>query len=105
MNAAVEDMSEMSRVLHEEPMRKHTSWRVGGPAEQYFKPTSIGELQSFLARLPADVPIHWVGLGSNLLVRDAGVRGAVIATSGLPKTLERIDDERVKAGAGLTSMA
>ena len=104
MNAAVEDMSEMSRVLHEEPMRKHTSWRVGGPAEQYFKPTSIGELQSFLARLPADVPIHWVGLGSNLLVRDAGVRGAVIATSGLPKTLERIDDERVKAGAGLTCM-
>jgi UDP-N-acetylmuramate dehydrogenase len=45
--------------------------------------------------------VHWIGLGSNLLVRDAGIRGAVIATGALPKDLERLDDERVKCGAGL----
>ncbi len=49
MNAAVDDMHETSRVLHEEPMSKHTSWRVGGPAELYFKPTSVAQLQDFLA--------------------------------------------------------
>jgi UDP-N-acetylmuramate dehydrogenase len=104
MNAAADDMTETSRVLHEEPMRKHTSWRVGGPAEHYFKPASIEDLSSFLATLPEEMPIHWIGLGSNLLVRDAGVRGAVIATSGLPKTLERLDQGRVRAGAGVTCM-
>ena len=104
MSAAVDDMTETSRVLNEEPMRKHTSWRVGGPAEHYFKPASIEELSRFLATLPEDVPVHWIGLGSNLLVRDAGVRGAVIATSDLPKTLERLDGGRVRAGAGITCM-
>jgi UDP-N-acetylmuramate dehydrogenase len=85
-------------------MRKHTSWRVGGPADWFFRPTSVPELQRVLAELPPDMPVHWLGLGSNLLVRDGGIRGAVIATTGLPKDLTRIDDQRVRAGAGVACM-
>ena len=90
--------------LRNEPLRKHTSWRVGGPADLFYAPTSIAELRSVLADLPATTAIHWLGLGSNLLVRDGGIRGAVIATSSLPRDLERLDDRRVRASAGLACM-
>ena len=91
-------------VLRNEPLRKHTSWRVGGPADLFYMPTSTGELQRILAELPATTPVHWLGLGSNLLVRDGGIRGAVIATGSLPRELERFGDERVRASAGLACM-
>ncbi|HEX5419545.1 MAG TPA: UDP-N-acetylmuramate dehydrogenase [Gammaproteobacteria bacterium] len=92
---------ELQGVLREEPMARHTSWRVGGPAELYFKPADLAALEGFLAQLPPEKPVHFVGLGSNLLVRDGGVRGAVIATGGLTQTLERLDDGRVKVSAGV----
>ncbi len=91
-------------VLRNEPLRKHTSWRVGGPADLFYTPTTLQELQRALAELPAATPVHWLGLGSNLLVRDGGVRGAVIATSALPRELERLDEQRVRASAGLACM-
>ena len=70
-----------TEVLHDEPLRKHTSWRVGGPADLFYTPTSTADLKRILAELPPATPVHWLGLGSNLLVRDGGIRGAVIATS------------------------
>jgi UDP-N-acetylmuramate dehydrogenase len=91
-------------VLRNEPLRKHTSWRVGGPADLFYAPTAIPELQRILAELPASTAVHWLGLGSNLLVRDGGIRGAVIATGGLPRELERLDERRVRASAGLACM-
>ena len=91
-------------VLRNEPLSKHTSWRVGGPADLFYSPTSTAELQSILAELPAATPVHWLGLGSNLLVRDGGIRGAVIATGSLPRELERLDERRVRASAGLACM-
>jgi UDP-N-acetylmuramate dehydrogenase len=63
----------------DEPMSKHTSWRLGGPAERYYVPADLRDLQDFLAALDASVEILWVGLGSNMLVRDGGFRGQVIA--------------------------
>jgi len=63
----------------DEPMSKHTSWRLGGPADRYYVPTDLQDLQNFLAALETDVAVAWVGLGSNLLVRDGGIRGQVIA--------------------------
>ena len=87
--------------LHNEPMSRHTSWRVGGPADIYIQPESLGELSSFLQTLDADVPLHWVGLGSNLLVRDGGIRGAVISTIRALGDMERLDDGLVEAGAGV----
>jgi len=89
------------RLLHDEPMSAHTSWRIGGPADSFFKPGSIEELAAFLSGLDSDTEIHWVGLGSNLLIRDAGVRGVVICTLDLPTRIERLDDRRVRVGAGV----
>ena len=68
------------RLLCDEPLAAHTSWRVGGPADYFFVPSDSEDLAMFLAMLPAHVPILWIGLGSNLLVRDGGYRGAVICT-------------------------
>lgn len=70
----------LDNVRYDEPMSRHTSWRIGGPADIYFKPRSRDQLVQFLQELEPSVPILWVGLGSNLLVRDGGFRGAVIAT-------------------------
>lgn len=63
---------------HDEPMSRHTSWRVGGAAERFYIPADIADLSQFLQGLAADEPVHFIGLGSNLLVRDGGVRGTVV---------------------------
>ena len=63
-----------------EPMARHTSWKVGGVADYYYIPKSREELSHFLCQLPEKVSLYWVGLGTNLLVRDGGLRGAVICT-------------------------
>lgn len=67
------------KLMFDEPMSKHTSWRLGGPADRYYVPTDLQDLQNFLAELETDLDILWVGLGSNMLVRDGGFRGQVIA--------------------------
>lgn len=89
------------RLRENEPMARHTSWRVGGPADRYYTPASIDDLCQFIASLPADEPIFWVGLGSNLLVRDGGLRGTVICTHGMLAGLERLADGSVRAEAGV----
>lgn len=89
------------RVRREEPLSRHTSWHVGGPAEVLFNPSNREDLAAFLRSVPAGVPIQWIGLGSNLLVRDGGVRGIVISTHGTLDTLERLDDTTVRAEAGV----
>jgi UDP-N-acetylmuramate dehydrogenase len=102
--SAVPSRITSTEVLRDEPMHKHTSWRVGGPADLFYAPTTIDELRRILADLPAATPVHWLGLGSNLLVRDGGIRGAVIATGSLARELERLDERRVRASAGLACM-
>jgi UDP-N-acetylmuramate dehydrogenase len=103
MIAMAEDVATHAEPLRNEPMRRHTSWRVGGPADLYYEPASVAELQEILASLPRGVPLLWLGLGSNLLVRDGGLSGAVIATGALPRGLERLEEHRVRAGAGCPS--
>jgi UDP-N-acetylmuramate dehydrogenase len=90
-----------TRVLRQEPMARHTSWRVGGPAECYFTPHDRDDLAAFLRALPPEVPVLWVGLGSNLLVRDGGIRGVVIATHGAFTRLERRAETRVYCECGV----
>ncbi len=90
-----------TRVLRDVAMSKHTSWHVGGPADLFFTPRDIMDLSSFLRQLPPDMPILWIGLGSNLLVRDGGVRGAVISTHGALADIERSSATRIRAGAGV----
>ncbi len=90
-----------ARVLHDVPLSKHTSWHVGGPAELFFTPRDVSDLSAFIRQLPPDLPLLWVGLGSNLLVRDGGVRGAVISTHGALGQLERVSATRIYVGAGV----
>src|SRR5262249_9477420 len=90
-----------NRVLHDVPMSKHTSWHAGGPADLYFTPRDNMDLAAFLRQLPMEVPVMWIGLGSTLLVRDAGVRGVVIATHGALGSLERKSAHIVRAEAGV----
>jgi UDP-N-acetylmuramate dehydrogenase len=82
-------------------MAKHTSWHVGGPADLFFTPRDAMDLAAFLRQLPPDVPLLWIGLGSNLLVRDGGIRGAVISTHGALGALERLSANRIQAEAGV----
>lgn len=103
MNAAVErtGLTWRGRLLRDEPMARHTSWRVGGPASQYFEPADLDDLAAFLASLPPEEPVFWLGLGSNLLVRDGGIPGTVVQTSGLLNVMEPIDERHLRVEAGV----
>jgi len=89
------------RVRRDEPMSRHTSWHVGGPADLFFNPRDRADLAAFLKSLPADVPIQWIGLGSNLLVRDGGLKGVVISTHGTLDRFDRLNQTQVYGEAGL----
>lgn len=71
-----------------EPLGKYTSWRVGGIAQRFYRPANVQDLAVFLAQLPEAEPLLWLGLGSNLLVRDGGFAGTVISTAGTLQNLE-----------------
>ncbi len=86
---------------HNVPMRKYTSWRTGGSAERMFQPADLDDLLVFLRGLPADEPLYAVGLGSNLLVRDGGLRGTVLMLHGTLGRLHLEMDGSVYAEAGV----
>ncbi len=89
-------------LLYNEPMARHTTWRVGGPARQFYQPMGVDDLALFLQQLPAQEPLFWVGLGSNLLVRDGGIHGTVIMTSGALNGLSlEMDAVTIRAEAGV----
>jgi UDP-N-acetylmuramate dehydrogenase len=92
------------RVLADEPMARHTSWRIGGPADLFVRPLDCGELIWVLDRLREHgVPWQVIGGGSNLLVRDGGIRGAVIHPGHFDTVIFETDCS-VRAGAGLRLM-
>jgi UDP-N-acetylmuramate dehydrogenase len=66
------------RLVADAPLGPQTWFRTGGPAEVLFRPADVEDLASFLAALPADVAVTVLGVGSNLLVRDGGVKGVVV---------------------------
>ena len=66
------------RLLVDEPMRKHLTWRTGGTADRAYIPADLDDAAQFLRSLPATEPIYFIGLGSNVLVRDGGIRGTVM---------------------------
>jgi UDP-N-acetylmuramate dehydrogenase len=100
MTAAKQTVS-TGELRENEPMSRHTSWRVGGPADLFFMPASLAELSQFLRQLDAGTAIFWHGVGSNLLVRDGGIRGVVISATRILRTIERVEPYLVTAGSGL----
>ncbi|MEC9375877.1 MAG: UDP-N-acetylmuramate dehydrogenase [Pseudomonadota bacterium] len=90
-----------SRISYNVPMSKHTSWRVGGKAEILFRPASRNELLSFMQRIGPEIPIYMIGLGSNLLIRDGGVQGIVIAVQDALKAIKFEQKGYVTAEAGV----
>lgn len=79
----------------------YTSWRVGGSAERFYQPESKDDLISFLQQLPVDEPLFWLGLGSNLLIRDGGIRGTVVCTRGRLKAIDQVAADRFYVEAGI----
>src|SRR6185503_2257456 len=84
----------------DEPMSRHVSWKAGGPADRFFAPVDLEDLSAFLGQLPEEEPILFVGLGSNLLVREGGWRGTVILTYAASKR-PRMEDGLLYAEAGV----
>ncbi|HEY3916692.1 MAG TPA: UDP-N-acetylmuramate dehydrogenase [Stellaceae bacterium] len=87
------------RLSADAPLAQVTWFRVGGPAEVMFRPADIDDLSAFLAAKPADVPVTVIGVASNLLVRDGGIKGVVVR---LGRGFVEIEakDATVTAGAG-----
>ena len=88
------------RVLANQSLAELTWFRVGGPAQLLFMPDDESDLSYFLAHLPDDVPVTVIGLGSNLIVRDGGVSGAVVRL-GRGFNEIAIDGTRVRTGAAV----
>src|ERR1700733_3662829 len=87
------------RVLANQSLAELTWFRVGGPAQLLFTPSDEDDLAYFLAHLPRDVPVHVVGVGSNLIVRDGGLPGVVIRLSPRGFGETSTDGDIVSAGA------
>jgi len=85
-----------------EPMAKHVSWRAGGAAARAYSPADSADLAAFLATLPAREPVSFVGLGSNLLVRDGGFRGTVVLMHN-PGGAMRAEGDLIYSEAGTAS--
>lgn len=86
------------RLTENAPLDRITWFRVGGPAEVMFRPADPGDLAAFLEKKPEDVPVCVIGVGSNLLVRDGGVRGVVIRL-GREFASIAVEGHRLRAGA------
>lgn len=90
------------KLLEQEPMSRHTSWKTGGNADYFYRAADINDLSEFMSRLPAYMPITWVGFGSNLLVRDGGIKGVVISVLGVLDKLELTNETGLVVGAGVS---
>jgi len=88
--------------LRDEPMARHVSWRAGGKADRFFVPKDLAVLASFLRTIPRGEPVLFVGLGSNLLVRDGGYRGTVVLMHSAELRPE-LRDQCVYASAGVAA--
>lgn len=98
-----ENMTAKGILLEHEPMSRHTSWRVGGIADRFYRPADINDLAEYLKHLDSGEPIFWLGLGSNLLVNDGGIRGTVICTSGVINKIKSLDETHIYVEAGVPS--
>jgi UDP-N-acetylmuramate dehydrogenase len=85
-----------------EPLAQHTTWRVGGSAQRFYRPADAEDLAAFLRQLDPAEPLLWLGLGSNLLISDAGFAGTVIQTQGCLSRMERVGSNEIFAESGVS---
>ncbi len=90
-------------LLKNEPMSRHTSWRVGGVADCFYRPADLDDLALYLKNLDINESVFFLGLGSNLLVTDSGIRGTVICTSGVLNEIKLLDETHLYVEAGVAS--
>ncbi|MDH4101422.1 MAG: UDP-N-acetylmuramate dehydrogenase, partial [Nitrospirota bacterium] len=96
-------------ILRDEPMSRHTMYKIGGPADLFIAPADRGSLAAILRRCTdGSIPVYVVGGGANLLVHDEGIRGVVVHLGGLKRAEWRDDDGQlslhVEAGAVLAPL-
>lgn len=94
-------MNVKGELRYNEILAPHTSWHIGGKADRYFSPFDLSELKLFLSELPMNEPLTWLGLGSNVLIADAGIRGTVIHTLGMKSEIQPISETLVRAEMGI----
>ncbi len=102
MNTEIDTSMLRGELQKQEPMSRHTSWKTGGNAQYFYVAADSDDLSVFMSNLPSDMPVTWVGLGSNLLVRDGGLPGAVISVVGVLSELECTGENGMTLGAGVT---
>lgn len=100
-SAAAASAARRGELRFHEPLADHTTWRVGGPADRFYLPADREDLVRFLTELPASEPLFWLGLGSNLLVRDGGIEGTVICTRGRLRGLRWLAEDLAYVEAGV----
>jgi UDP-N-acetylmuramate dehydrogenase len=90
-------------VRFDEPMRRHTTLKIGGPADAWCEPSAVAQVSALIRIcLERKLPITPVGAGSNLLVRDGGVRGVVLGTRHL-RGIERVGETGIRVEAGVST--
>jgi UDP-N-acetylmuramate dehydrogenase len=95
-------LSVRGHLLHNASLAEYNSWRVGGPADILYIPADIDDISCFMQQLSQDKPLLWLGLGSNILIRDGGVTGAVLVTQGALNGITQLDSESIRAEAGVS---
>lgn len=90
-----------SPLFMQHPLNRYTSWRTGGPGEVVLMPQSIEDIQKTLQYIPENYPVTWLGLGSNVLIRNEGIRGLIIVTQGSVLNQTNIQNNIVYAQAGV----
>src|SRR3990167_3289030 len=102
MNKNIHFNNLRGELIYDHNLARYTSWRVGGNAEQFYRPADLKDLQNFLMQLPADEPLTWLGLGSNVLIRDGGIAGTVILTLNRLNQIGLVEPHIIRAEAGVT---
>lgn len=99
-------MSKTGILQKNEILAPLNTWHVGGPAKQTYRPKDLADLSDFLKTLPKDENIVWLGLGSNVLIRDTGIDGTVILTQdGLTELTYQNNEVRAEAGVTCAKLA
>jgi UDP-N-acetylmuramate dehydrogenase len=93
------------QLIENATLAEYSSWQVGGNAQYLYKPADMNDLIDFIKQLRSQEPLIFLGLGSNTLIRDGGIKGTVVITQGALKKLKCLDPVTLYAEAGVASPA